>query len=54
MRAKDNFERVGVIGFMIVVLAAACMDSDPIWIPAAGLLVGCLLMGVSTCWSSRK
>lgn len=54
MRAKDNFERVGVIGFLIVVLAAACMDSDPIWIPAAGLLVGCLLMGVSTCWASRR
>ena len=54
MRAKDNFERVGVSGFLIVILAAACMDSDPIYIPAAGLLIGCLLMGGSVWSASRK
>lgn len=47
-------EKIGVIGFLIVILAAACMDSDPMYIPAAGLLIGCLMMGGSTWYVSRK
>ena len=47
-------EKVCLIGFLLTILAAACMDSDPMWIPAAGLLAGLLMMGGSVWCTYRK
>ena len=45
----------GVFGFLMVVFFAAAMDSECQIVPAAGLLIGCLLMvGGSKCSSWQK
>lgn len=43
-------EKIGVVGFLLMVLFAAAMDSPNQLIPAAGLIVSCLMMGGSA-WS---
>lgn len=45
----------GVFGFLVVVIFAAAMDSECQIIPAAGLLIGCLMMvGGAKCSSWQK
>lgn len=43
-------EKIGVIGFCMMLFFAAAMDSAVQAIPAAGLIVSCLMMGGSA-WS---
>lgn len=37
-----------LIGFMMLVFFGGMLDSDNMMIPAAGVIVSCLMMGVAT------
>lgn len=47
-------EKIGVVGFLLMAFFASAMDSDNILIPAAGLIVSCLMMGGSAWLYCRR
>ena len=52
MRATRE-DKIGAIGFVLLILGAAGMDSENIIIPVALLLIGALVMGGATWLSCR-
>lgn len=46
---------IGTLGFLTIVLSAAAMDSENLFIPVAGLLIGSVMMlGGMRCLSSKR
>ena len=53
MRASKS-DKIGTIGFLLLILGAAGMDSENIIIPVALLLIGSVVMGGATWLSCQK
>lgn len=53
-RNTSTEEKIGAAGFVILVIFAAALDSENLIIPAVGMSVGLVLMGVSAWLSCRR
>ncbi len=53
MRASKS-DKIGAIGFLLLILGAAGMDSENIIIPVAIMLIGALVMGGATWLSCQR